>query len=193
MNGGEAPSGGELRRDPSLDERHDPAVRLVAHDPAWPLQARQELRLIADALGAIAVGLEHVGSTAVPGLAAKPILDLQVSVATLEARARYLDPLLRLGYKFVADPDSPDYLLFAKPALRPRSHHLHVCASGSAHEARHIAVRDYLRANPAEARRYEALKRSLVERAPADRLAYIAGKREYVDALEWRALRWARA
>jgi GrpB-like predicted nucleotidyltransferase (UPF0157 family) len=190
VNGADARSGDELRRDPSLDERHDPAVRLIPHDPAWPLQARRELRLIADALGPIAVGLEHVGSTAVPGLAAKPILDLQVSVASLQARAQYLEPLRRLGYKFIADPDSPDYLLFAKPALRPRSHHLHVCSAGSAHEARHIAVREYLRATPAEARRYEALKRSLVERAPADRLAYIAGKREYVDALERRALRW---
>jgi GrpB-like predicted nucleotidyltransferase (UPF0157 family) len=191
VNGGDPPSVGELQRDPSLDERYDPAVRLVAHDPAWPLLAQQELRLVAEALGPIAVGLEHVGSTAVPGLAAKPILDLQVSVSRLEPRARYAAPLRRLGYKFVADPDSPHYLLFAKPALRPRSHHLHVCVAGSADEARHVAVRDYLRAHPAEAAQYEALKRSLVARAPGDRLAYIAGKREHVDRLETRALGWA--
>jgi GrpB-like predicted nucleotidyltransferase (UPF0157 family) len=185
---GDAP----LERHPSLDERFDPAVRIVDHDPSWATRAAEELRRIGEALGPVAARLEHVGSTAVPGLAGKPILDLQLSVGALEPRARYVEPLQRLGYLFAPAPEAPDYHFFAKPPERPRSHHLHVCAVGSAHELRHLAVRDFLRSHPDEAPRYAALKRRVVERRPQDRLAYIEGKEDYVVALEARALAWAR-
>src|SRR3954447_15219488 len=181
-----------LERHPSLDERFDPAVRIVDYDPSWPLRAAEELRRIGQALGPAAARLEHVGSTAVPGLAAKPILDLQLSVGALESRARYVEPLERLGYMFAPAPEAPDYHFFAKPPERPRSHHLHVCEVGSAHELRHLAVRDFLRSHDEEAARYAALKREVVERHPQDRLAYIEGKEDYVVGLEARALAWAR-
>lgn len=170
----------------------DPAVRIVDYDPAWPSLARGELRRIEEALGDAAVRLEHLGSTAVPDLAAKPILDLQLSVDALSARERYVGPLERLGYLFVPEPESPDYHFFGKPAERPRTHHLHVCEAGSEHELRHVALRDFLRAHDDEAARYAALKRSVAARHPGDRHAYIAGKDEYVAALEARALAWAR-
>jgi GrpB-like predicted nucleotidyltransferase (UPF0157 family) len=176
----------------SLDDRFDPAIRIVDYDRAWPALAHAELRRIEEALGEVAARLEHVGSTAVPGLAAKPILDLQLSVDALEPRARYVEPLQRLGYLFVPDPEFPDFHFFGKPPERPRTHHLHVCAAGSAHERRHIAVREFLRADAGEAERYAALTRALVARHPHDRLAYIAGKEEYMAALEARARAWAR-
>ena len=146
------------------------------------------MRAIEEALGDIAVRVEHVGSTAVLGLAAKPILDLQLSVEAIEPRGRYVEPLERLGYLFVPAPETPDYHLFAKPAQRPRTHHLHVCAVGSEHELRHIALRDFLRAHPDEAARYEALKHDVAARHPQDRLAYIEGKEQYISALVRRAL-----
>jgi GrpB-like predicted nucleotidyltransferase (UPF0157 family) len=183
---------GPLERHPSLDDRFDPAVRIVGHDPAWAAQAQEELRRLTQALGPVAVRVEHVGSTAVPGLAAKPIIDLQLSVAAIEPRARYVGPLHRLDYLFVPEPESPDHHFFAKPAERPRSHHLHVCQAGSEHECRHLAVRDFLRAHADEAARYAALKRDIVQKHPQDRLAYIAGKDRYVGDLEARALEWAR-
>jgi GrpB-like predicted nucleotidyltransferase (UPF0157 family) len=179
-----------LERHSSLDERFDPAVRIVDYDPTWPVQAAAEVSLLRSALGNLAMRAEHVGSTAVRGLAAKPIIDLQLSVDAIKPPEPYVDPLERLGYLFVPDPDSPDYHLFAKPPRRPRSYHLHVCEAGSWHEARHLAVRDYLRAHGDEAARYAAVKRSLVARHPRDRLAYISGKAEYVDALERRAVAW---
>jgi GrpB-like predicted nucleotidyltransferase (UPF0157 family) len=184
--------GKELARHPSLDDRFDPAIRIVDYDPEWPARARRELRRIGDALGSVAARLEHVGSTAVPGLAAKPILDLQLSVAAVEPRDAYVGPLEQLGYLFVPAPEAPDYHFFARPPERPRSHHLHVCEVGSEHEHRHLALRDYLRAHGDEAASYEALKRDVAARHPADRLAYIEGKDEFVTALEARALRWAR-
>ena len=130
-----------LERHPSLDDRFDPAVRIVDYDPAWPTLADAELHGIKEALGELAVRVEHIGSTAVPCLAAKPILDLQLSVDAIRPRDRYVQPLARLGYLFVPAPQSPERHFFAKPLERPRTHHLHVCASGSTHEFRHLAVR----------------------------------------------------
>lgn len=136
--------------------------------------------------------LEHVGSTAVPGLAAKPIIDLQLAVASVERDASYRGGVERLGYLFVADPESPGYRFFAKPAERPRSYHLHVCAAGSADELRHVALRDFLRSHLDDFEAYAAVKCALVDRTGRDRLSYIAGKAPYVDALEHRALAWSR-
>ena len=135
---------------------------------------------------------EHVGSTAVPGLAAKPILDLLLSVAAIEPRQRYVQPLEPLGYLFAPAPESPDFHFFARPPERPRTFHLHVCEAGSEHELRHVAVRDFLRAHDEEAARYEALKRRVAGRHPQDRLAYMEGKSAHVAALEARAVMWAR-
>ena len=179
-----------VERHPSLDDRFDSATRVVAHDSAWAGRAGAELARIGAALGSIGVRLEHVGSTAVPGLPAKPIIDLQLSVEVVEQDALYRGCLERLGYLFVADPDSPEYRFFAKPAQRPRSFHLHICEAGSAHEIRHPALRDYLSSHREEAESYAAVKRELNSRTGCDRLAYIAGKSAYVDALEGRALAW---
>ena len=179
-------------RHPSLDDRFDPATRVVAHDPAWTARAGAELARIGAALGSVAVRLEHVGSTAIPGLAAKPIIDLQLSVEAVEQDAFYRGCLERLGYLFVMDPDSPEYRFFAKPPQRPRSFHLHVCEAGSADETRHTAVRDYLSSHREEAESYAAVKRELVGRTGCDRLAYIAGKARYVDAREGRPKRPAK-
>jgi GrpB-like predicted nucleotidyltransferase (UPF0157 family) len=178
-------------RHPSLDERHDPAVRIVDYDPAWPALAAAEIARVEAALGEVAVRVDHVGSTAVPGMAGKPIVDLQVSVAELEPTERFARPLEGLGYLFAPDPESPDFHFFGLPAERPRTHHLHVCAAGSEHEHRHLALRDYLRGHPDEAAGYAALKRELVATHPEDRLAYIEGKADHVAALERRALEWA--
>jgi GrpB-like predicted nucleotidyltransferase (UPF0157 family) len=179
-------------RHPSLDDRFDPAVRIVDYDPAWPETAAAEIARIEAALGAQVVRIDHVGSTAVPGMAAKPIVDLQASVAEIAPTDPYARPLEALGYLFAPDPDSPDFHFFGRPAERPRTFHLHVCVAGGDDELRHLALRDYLRARPEDARRYGDLKRELAARAPRDRLAYIEGKADRVAALEERALAWDR-
>jgi GrpB-like predicted nucleotidyltransferase (UPF0157 family) len=177
-----------LKRHPSLDDRFDPAIRIVDYDPGWSAQAEAETRRVATALGELVVRLDHFGSTSVPGLAAKPIIDLQLSVPSIEPIEAYRGPLEQLGYLFVPDPGFSDWHFFAKPPERPRTHHLHVVEAGSHHERRHLAVRDYLRAHPEEAANYEALKRRLVAAHPGDRLAYIEGKDPFMRALEKRAL-----
>jgi GrpB-like predicted nucleotidyltransferase (UPF0157 family) len=182
-----------LERHPSLDDRFDPAVRIVDYDPAWPGQAELELDRIRDSLGEVAVRQEHIGSTAVPGLAAKPIIDLQLSVDALDLKERYVEPLMGLGYLFVPAPLSPDHHFFAKPPGRPRTHHLHVVEAGSGHELRHLAVRDFLRAHADERARYAALKREVVGRHPQDRRAYMEGKEAHMTTLEARALAWSQS
>lgn len=97
---------------------------------------------------------------AVHDLAAKPIVDIQVSVPMIEPRELYVRPLERSGYLFVPDPEAPEYHFFAEPPGRPRRFHLHVCEAGSEHERHHTAVRDYLRAHPEQAPRYARLKAS---------------------------------
>jgi GrpB-like predicted nucleotidyltransferase (UPF0157 family) len=180
----------ESNRHPSLDERFDRAITIVDYDPEWPREFNREGQAVRRALGNLAVRVEHVGSTAVPGLPAKPIIDIQVAVSKIEPREAYVRPLERLGYLFAPDPDSPDYHFFGKPARRPRRFHVHVAEAGSFHEQRHLAVRDYLRADAAAAERYSALKRELLTRHRGDRLAYMERKEQFMEELERRALEW---
>jgi GrpB-like predicted nucleotidyltransferase (UPF0157 family) len=173
-----------------MGEERDPAVRIVDYDPGWPAEAARELRRVGEALGGVAVRLDHVGSTSVPGLAAKPIVDLQVSVAALEPQAAYAEPLEAIGYLFVPFATAPEYHFFGRPAERPRTHHLHVCLAGSFEERRHLAVRHFLRANADEAARYEAVKREAARLHPEDRVAYMAAKEGFILEMERRALDW---
>ena len=129
----------------------DPAIRIVEHDSTWGAEADVELHRIGRGLGPTATRLEHIGSTSVPGLAAKPILDLLVSVVALEPHRRHVEPLERLGYLFVPEAGSPDRHFFARPPERPRAYHVHVCGAASECELRHLAVRDFLRAHAEEA------------------------------------------
>jgi GrpB-like predicted nucleotidyltransferase (UPF0157 family) len=98
-----------------------------------------------------------------------------------------------IGYLFVPFATAPEYHFFGKPPERPRTHHLHVCQAGSLEELRHLAVRDLLRADPAEAPRYEAVKRESARLHPEDRRAYMAAKAAYVEDLDRRALERAKS
>jgi GrpB-like predicted nucleotidyltransferase (UPF0157 family) len=185
------PSSGQAQ--PGHDET-DPAVRVVDADPTWPARFAAEAAQIRAALGPSALWVDHVGSTAVPGLAAKPIIDIQVSVAQIQPMDRYRPALERLGYRHTPYPD-PDgvvrYPFFGRPPTRPRAFHVHVTQAGSHHERRHLAVRDFLRAHPDQARGYERIKRAAAARHPGDRPGYMAAKQAFVDDLERRALHWS--
>jgi len=103
-----------------------------------------------------------VGSTAVPGLAAKPVIDIQVSVASLEALVVYSESLARLSYTHVPLGDFDRvYPFFQKPAQWPSTHHIHLCVLGDDQESRHLAFRDYLRSHPEVAAEYAQLKHGL--------------------------------
>ena len=137
-------------------------IEIVPYDAAWPSLFEAEALAIRDVMGSLALRIEHVGSTSVPGLAAKPVIDIQVSVATLTTFETYSGPLAQIGYRHIP-LGSFDlvYPFFQKPAEQPSTHHIHLCVLGSDLERRHLAFRDYLRSHPAVGTEYVELKRSL--------------------------------
>lgn len=162
-------------------------IQIAPYTAAWAKAFETEARELRRVLGARALRIEHVGSTAVPGLAAKPVIDIQVSVVSLEPAAAFRVALAPLGYKFVSNGDFDlEYPWFAKPGEWPSTHHVHLCVAGGEQEARHIAFRDVLRKSPEQAVRYEALKRRLAsvheEAAPSSVVDYSLATSEFVES-----------
>lgn len=167
-------------------------MNVVAYDPAWPTVFAAERGRIAAALGTLAVRIDHNGSTAVPGLAAKPVIDIQISVRRLHPIGAYAPRLVDLGYVHVPHQDDSFCPFFHRPAVWPHTHHVHVVLSGGAEERRTLAFRDYLREHPDVAREYEDLKRRLASRytedAASSREAYAEAKASFVESMTQRAL-----
>jgi GrpB-like predicted nucleotidyltransferase (UPF0157 family) len=159
----------------------DPII-VVEYDPRWAAIYERLSARIADALGELAAAVEHVGSTAVANLAAKPIIDIDV---LLTARATLSEAVCRLeqiGYGYRGDLGIRGREAFRAPENEFR-HHLYVCPADSSEFRRHLAFRDYLRTHPEEAKRYAAIKKSLAERFRNDRVAYNEGKGAYVEEI----------
>ena len=138
-------------------------ITIQPYDPSWPLRFEREAEAIRNALGALALRVDHIGSTAVPGLPAKDIVDIQVSVASLEPGAVYRAPLERAGYIFRPD-DDPQHRFFKRDGSDGRRLvNIHVCEAGGEWEARHLAFRDVLRENAELRTQYQELKRALAK------------------------------
>ncbi len=138
------------------------------------------------------VAVEHIGSTAIPGMAARDILDIEVVLSSVKDEAAFSVPLQRLGFRRFDPPDlaAAGLRLFVPDDGSGRVH-VHVCERGSTQHRRHVAVRDYLRAHPDEARRYADVKRDAARRAAGRREAYSRAKDRYLQELEQTALRWS--
>lgn len=169
-------------------ERFDP-ITLVDYDPAWPARFESWRSRIAGALGPVAVRVEHIGSTSVPGLMAKPIVDIQVSVGDVADESRYVPQIEAIGMQL----RSRDHVhRFFRPfAGLPRDVHVHVCASGSEWERRHLLFRDYLRSSPEAQARYLAQKREAARLWSDDGWAYTDAKDAVIRDLEKEAEGWA--
>jgi GrpB-like predicted nucleotidyltransferase (UPF0157 family)/GNAT superfamily N-acetyltransferase len=159
----------------------DELVRLVPHDPAWRASFERERAALEEAIGPwLSGGIHHVGSTAVPGLEAKPIVDILAGVESLEGSRECFEPLAGLEYLY-APYRSEEMHWFCKPDPARRTHHLHLVPAGSRRFREELAFRDLLRADPAAAAAYVELKRSLAERFAGDREAYTEGKTGFVE------------
>ena len=160
-----------------------PAIEVVDYDPEWPRTFEAEAERLRAGLGDVAVRIEHVGSTSVPGLAAKPNVDIQVSVSDVYDRDAYFPLLFALGYEHVPDPEFRDYPFFGWPSAKaPRTFNLHVCQAGTEMEQRHLRFRDHLRSDPVDRDEYAALKRRLALECGNDIEAYVAAKDAFVKA-----------
>jgi putative glutamine amidotransferase len=174
------------RAKPGESESGSRVYEIVPYDPAWTSRFEVESTLVEEALGDQVVRLEHVGSTSVPGLGAKPVVDIQVSVRTMVPRATYVEPLVRLGYRWALDPWTDEHEFFSRDVDGRRAFHLHVCEQGSEWEVRHLAFRDWLRNHPEDAAAYERLKRELADRHPRDTYTYTDAKTAFIREIESR-------
>lgn len=173
---------------PGSERARGDAIEVVAHDPSWATSFGRWRDRLAGAMGPVALRIDHVGSTAVPGLAAKPIIDIQVSVAELDDEAGYVAAIESLGVAFRAREAGQRY--FRPGGGARRDVQIHVCAAGGEWERTHLLFRDYLRAAPAAAMAYQALKTRLAADFGDDRLAYNEGKSGFIrrtlaDAEAW--------
>jgi putative glutamine amidotransferase len=158
---------------------------IVDPDPSWPERFEEEAAGIREALGDLAVRIDHVGSTAVPGLRAKPIIDVQVSLRSMSPRAPWRDALVAAGYAYRLDPTSVDHEFVSRDdADGTRLVNVHLCPAGSEWERRHLWFRDRLRAHPDERDAYAALKDELAARHPDDVHTYSDAKTAFIRSVE---------
>lgn len=155
---------------------------LADYDPQWPVAYAEQERRIRAALGSSAVRIEHIGSTSVPGLAAKPVIDVLVTVEDVTAEEDYLAPLLDVGYDLRVR--EPGHRLVRTPA---RDVHVHVLRSGDQAADDYLLFRNRLRADPEDRDLYERTKRALTEQDWADTNAYAEAKTEVISGIKERA------
>jgi GrpB-like predicted nucleotidyltransferase (UPF0157 family) len=167
-------------------------IDIVEYDPAWPTLFESEKKYLLSCLPqGMIVRVEHFGSTAVPGLAAKPIVDMLVEVASLDDVRRLVVPILEAaGYEYFwrptfGDDEEPFYAFFIKrdSATGRRTHHVHMVESDFSEHWERLLFRDYLIANPGTAREYEDLKKRLATESPNDRVRYTHEKRDFILAI----------
>lgn len=173
--------------------RNPNPVVIVDFDPAWPVLFGEMKQVYEESLHGLIESVEHVGSTAVPGLAAKPILDIDLVIRSRGVLSDVARRLESLGYRHEGDRGIEGREAFAQVAgaQTPRdgsgrtwpSHHLYVCAVDCAALREHLAFREFLRANPEKAHEYGALKRSLAEALGNNREAYTEGKTEFIRSV----------
>jgi len=159
-------------------------VVIYDYDPAWPERYEVLRGRLAPALGELAAAIEHVGSTAVPGLAAKPVVDLVVLLASKDDLPAVIERLADLGYRHEGDLGIVGREAFATPpGYAAHDHHLYVCAPDWGGYGDQIRFRDYLRAHAGAAADYAALKRALAVQFRNDRTAYTDGKAAFVRSI----------
>ena len=164
-------------------------VVIVDYDPQWPILFEEEKVRIIGVIGHAVVAVEHIGSTAVPGLGAKPIIDITVAVHRLADAQDCILPLQGLDYEYVPEYEAemPDRRYFRKGPPGARTHHLHMVELATDFWERHLLFRDYLRTHPEEARQYEQLKRDLAARFDSDRSGYTEAKTSFIRSVEEKA------
>jgi GrpB-like predicted nucleotidyltransferase (UPF0157 family) len=159
-------------------------VTLLPYQRAWARLFREEARRLRAALADRVLRVEHVGSTAVPGLHAKPILDIVVAVRDMSDAARFEEALAPLGYIHKAENDRPGRLYFVKRLPDDRStHHLNITELDTECWSTHVTFRDYVRSHPEAREEYGKLKRALARRHHHDRAAYQEGKASFIQQI----------
>jgi GrpB-like predicted nucleotidyltransferase (UPF0157 family) len=167
------------------------SVIVVSYDPAWKLEFQVEAGHIARALGANVLSIHHIGSTAIPGMYAKPIIDILLLVDDINRLDEQSPAMEALGYEVMGEYGIKGRRYFRKDDdSGTRTHHVHSFQKDSPEFERHLAFRDYMIAHPDEAQQYSLLKQKLALEYPEDMEAYIDGKDPFIKEHEARAIVW---
>ncbi len=162
-------------------------VKLVPHNSRWKKSYAREAEKLRTIFGSDDLGIQHVGSTAIPGIPAKPIVDIAVAVPSLRAARRYIPALRRIGYQLKHEART-DRLFFAKGHERQRTHYLHVGSRRGQYVRDMVTFRDYLRSHPQVAARYAQLKRKLAGEYAGERPRYTSGKKKFIETVIKKAI-----
>lgn len=166
-------------------------VEVVPHDPHWRDAFEEEAQQVAAALGENVVAIHHIGSTAIPNIYAKPIIDLLVEVRDIARVDGCSSAMESLGYEVMGEFGIAGRRYFRKDDREGiRTHHIHAFEAGSAEVVRHLAFRDYMIAHHGEAQKYSELKRKLAEQHPQNIDGYMDGKDGFIKEMDRRAARW---
>jgi len=164
-----------------LEALLDLRVRIVVYDPRWPAMYEEERARLTGALGGAVAEIQHVGSTAVPGLGAKPVIDILLGVRRYPLDASQVEALLSLGYEDLGESGIAGRRFFRKGV--PRTHHVHATVLGGSFWTSHLRFRDHLRSDPGALRDYDRLKRRLAQECGDDRAAYTDAKAGFIQAI----------
>jgi GrpB-like predicted nucleotidyltransferase (UPF0157 family) len=169
------------------------SVEVFDYDPEWPIIFEKEKAMILNTIGNKVVAIEHVGSTAVPGLGAKPIIDIIVGIRHLSDAKDCVEPLRNIGYEYVPEYEAsiPERRYFRKgPSNVPNQHyHLHIVEHNSDFWKCHLLFRDYLRTHPNTASEYHKLKKKLAATYGSNREAYTEAKTSFIESIVSKAIR----
>lgn len=166
------------------------STAVVPHDPAWAAEFEARAAEIAAVLGPDLVAIHHAGSTAIPGIRAKPTIDVVVVARSLEALDACAGAMRALGYDVRGEMGIAGRRYFTKNNGTSRTHNVHSFADGNPEIERMLNLRDYLRAHPEEAQAYSRLKEDLSRKFPADITSYTGGKSAFIEEITRRAKAW---
>lgn len=157
-------------------------MKVVQYDKQWPKIFQAEKKLISSAISEKIIDIQHIGSTAIPQMSAKPIIDIVVLIPSLEKAEKYIEPFNKIGYQFFKDRSSVERLFFVKG--EPPKYHLSLAQPEKfSYWKRQILFRDYLRQHHNLALEYKALKKHLIEKYPDGRQQYCDGKNEFINKI----------
>jgi GrpB-like predicted nucleotidyltransferase (UPF0157 family) len=166
-------------------------VEVVPPNPAWKPAFEAESKQIALIMQENVVAIHHIGSTAIPGIYAKPVIDFLIEVNDIRKTDEQSAAIITIGYEAMGEFGLPGRRYFRKNRSPDvRTHNVHTYQVGSPEINRHLAFRDYMIAHPAAAQYYSDLKRELAKQYPQDLESYMDGKDEFVKRMEKQALEW---
>jgi len=164
-------------------------VELKPYNPKWKDLFVQESDLISSAISEFLVDIQHIGSTAIPDIVSKPIIDVAAAIDSLENIEKIIAPLEKIGFIYRGEQGIPDRHLFVKGGEEFRTHHLHVMFKEHHEWKKHLVFRDYLLEHPEEARQYSELKKKLEKEYKEDREAYTDSKTTFINGILEKAMK----